>query len=739
MTANPTLPLPRLPRHPSWFLPLLLPVLPALAGWWSTAPHRPHGSELLVLLLALGATLTFGGAAWIDHLGWAARKEIGLLRTPWLASVFLCQIPLLFGPELEDLAAMLFFASSALVAAIPFGAEFQQRTLAAMLSQPIRRQDWWRLKNGILAGALACHALLFLTAAVATGLSPTPPQVLALLGGTLLLGATTPWWTLLTRSLLSGLVLALAVPLGTLFVLLTGIDALDRYLGWIDTDRGGFWILTLTLGLGSISYLLAARIDGQRRWTHLEAQDSPLAEASALTRLGAWHWSSPDQSASRSRTRLGWRFSTELRLLALPVALACLTVVLGLLRIATRDLLLLGDYAAGTVILVAVTGVLLAGALPISEERRLGTLEALLLQPVPSARIWWGKLALAGGLASAIAIVAAGSFPDRIQLADTTQLVAAGLVVTVLFCSAFLASSLCASALRALVTGVGVAAVTLGLLGAAPWLVATFEDQASEEWRARALHQPEQLMSEVRQMPDEELAALESIRAGNGLPIHVAVLVGSLGAGAAIPGLLALVFARLNFVRPNLTPRRALLQIGACVSLTLAASAVAILVSRNGTALNERARMIGRVRDTLAWESQLSPGERLLWQQHRSGPPLFTHSVQVRIDPAVNPRPSQPSLEAYLPLQRFVRRYLLDHGQLSEEIRQLLRHEDAQDPRPLLDLPPIPDIPGPPPRWRATPPEEPTENLPPGFLQRPGQQLPTVPPDPDPDPDATPL
>lgn len=680
MIANPTLPLPRLVRHPAWFIPLLLPVLPALSQWMQNAPQGQGQVELLILLLALGAGIAFGGSALVDHLGWAARKEVGLLRTPWIASLFLCQLPLLLGRDFEDLAGMLFFASAALLGAIPFGAEFQQRTLATLLSQPLPRRDWWTLKNGLLAAALGSHALLFVVSALATGHEVPVSHLAAVLAAALFVGSTTPAWNLRTRGLLGGLVLSVAVPLLTLFMVSTTLEVIDRFFGILGPFLANPWIPPALMGLGLTAYAVGIHNDGRRRWLRLEAPDTRDSESTTFLPSV---WATTRHAAGapvrrRPRPLLTALISKEFRLQSVALTTAFVTVLLALLTPLCQRLLVLDDYAARILALAAATTILLAGALPVAEQRRLGTLEAQALLPVSGPLQWWIMLGLTFVPTSvAVASVLLG-LSDRVDLTDLPQVWCGALLFLILFASAVHASSTAANGVRALITAAGIASATGAMLGFSLLLMARMTEQASETWRERILRDPAQLRSEVRGMSPEETARLEETGQSNTIPPPAAVLVGTLGAGAAVPALLALMFARWNYLRPAGNPRRSVLQYATCLGLTGCVSFAVLVTGRNGAESVQRQLALARVHHSLLWEQTLTPAEHRLWERHRSGPDPFAKEALIRLGTNAAVR----HVEVSLPLERAFRGFILAHGQIGEDLRLGLQEDEAKDTSP---------------------------------------------------------
>ena len=399
----------RLP-HPAWLAPLLLPVLPLLAAARAAGPLRPDAVVPAFLLFILGVALAGVVPRLLARAGWRWRKEAEQLRPAWLVALFTAPTPLLFGvADMAPYAVMLFVATCALVAAVPSGLEFQQRTLGALLSQPVERRDLWRIKTAVLAAALLAHAAAFCLA-LARARAPPPRALLAMIPppGALALG-TTPWWTLLTRSLIAGLVFSLALPLVAAALLALAVDFATAEKDVGVAARAEQLAFSLALGLAAPLYVLAGAWLGRRRWLGLEA-----VEAKSATVAGLF----PRRSAGRTTAlrRSVWLqlAGKEVRLQAVTWGVGGLAVLLGMAALArdwsvgTREVLVIF-----TAMLAAVT-VLLAGAVSIADERRLGTLDGQLLQPVSRARQWWLKLLLAAAPAG-VAVFAALSAAVRFR------------------------------------------------------------------------------------------------------------------------------------------------------------------------------------------------------------------------------------------------------------------------------------------------------------------------------------
>ncbi|MFN0066891.1 MAG: ABC transporter permease subunit [Limisphaerales bacterium] len=631
----------RLP-HPAWLAPLLLPALPLLAlSLHTETGQRANAFAPALGLFLLGAALAIGVPAWLARAGRLWRKEAEQLRPAWLASLFLAPAPLLFGGgDVVPAAVMFFVATCAVVAAVPFGMEFQQRTLGGLLSQPVERGDLWRIKTAVLTVALLAHAAAFTLALGVAGAQP-PPAWLAMipLAVALALG-TTPWWTLLTRSLIAGLVFALAVPLVAAALLALAVDfaTADQDVGV--AAQAERWTFNLALWLAAPLYAAAGAWLGRRRWLGLEA-----VEADDTTLAGLF----PRRNAGRTQARRQsvWLqlAGKELRLHAVTWAVCGLTVLLALIvlgrdwNVGTREAL-----TVFTAMLAALT-VLLAGATSIAEERRLGTLDGQLLQPVSRARQWWLKLLLAAvpaGVAVFAAVVAAIGFRGLTQPGEAAM---ANLLIVAGFASggfvaAVLASSASANALRALIAGLVIffaGALAIGGTMALLDLVQrdTIFQPAAETWRTGRLADGTDLLERAAALTPAELEGLQSptfnpedrfgFWAGLGMAIWAVVLAA------------ALACAWRNFVSPAGASGRLLRQgvvvIGVLVVCVAAAGAWML---RQVAVAQERGLLL-HARGHLAWEQQLSPAQRELHRLRRTG--VLHRTVELYLKPAADAPP----------------------------------------------------------------------------------------------------
>lgn len=674
----------RLP-HPAWLAPLLLPALPLLAAARETGPLRPDAAVLACLLFLLGVALAVVVPWFLARAGRLWRKEAEQLRPAWLAALFTAPAPLLLGGgDAAPAAVMFFVATCALVAAVPFGMEFQQRTLAGLLSQPVERRALWRIKAAVLAAALLAHAAAFTLALGVAGAQP-PPAWLAMipLAVALALG-TTPWWTLLTRSLIAGLVFALAAPLvaAGLLALAVGFATAGKDVGVAAQVESR--VFSLALWLAAPLYAVAGAWLGRRRWLGLET-----VEADDTTLAGLF----PRRNAGRTqaRRRPVWLqlAGKELRLHAFTWGVCGLTVLFALVTLAR-------DWSPGTrealTVFTALLGaltVLIAGATSIAEERRLGTLDGQLLQPVSRARQWWLKLLLAAAPAAlaVVAAVSASGFHGLMQAGVetlTVLLLFAGLASGGLV-AAVLASSASANALRALIAGVVLffaGAAVIGIVGALAGHAERVVVNAPHWWAYSTgrLADGTDLLEQAAALTPGEVEQLQAkgwpsdrpwFRAAPAIPLGFVVLAA------------ALTCAWRNFACPAGAAGRLLRQ-GALVLGTLAVGAAVFGGWMIGQVRAEHERdLLLTARHHLAWREQLPPAQRELYRRQALGG--LHQTVTVRMKPeaasagtaAGSPPPTRPNPEKVfnLPLKRADLALILERGDLPADLREALRRE----------------------------------------------------------------
>jgi hypothetical protein len=695
-------------RHSSWYVALLLPVLPVLAITALGMGDRPESfHDVLIggnvpslfvfpwVLLVVGVAIAFGIPWFLERASASLRKEADLLRPAWLTCLFVAQAPLLAGENAMEGALTFFVGTCVLLGAIPFGVEFQCRTMAGLLSQPIERATLWRNKMGLLAGALLTHWTVFMLSCFVMSHEVEAWMPPALLIAAAIAWGTTTWWTLLTRGVLAGIVFSFAVPLAV-FVSLQGLVEIAHGMGLLgDLPRAGAFELTLkslVFAAGPL-YGIAGWYLGRRRWMRWEAMDQPSGDTGGVF-LPAWAaWSSSRENA------LPWVRSLlvkEYRLQSVTLIACASTLLLGLAAALAGENVVRREFLQAMLALMWGVTVLLAGATSIAEERRLGILDSQLLVPVSRGSQWWIKVGFAAGLWLGASAIFAVFIPAAANGDPGPREFALYLVAPAIFAASVFTSSASASSLRALLFAL--------LFVGAGWLLGFFLVAQGDAWFS-SLHQqlasttPEQVV-QARHLGEAEASVLMKRSNPGGLQ---RLLAASIIISVATPCVLALVFARRNFARPAGAERRAVRQAGTCLGAGGLAALVMSLILGFQLARARDARVLLDAYYHARIEASLSPAERRLWDGYQSWKPF---QVMVPMRTGTNTKweisrdgntvraeaRATMTCKYQLPLSPGDRALLIRHAELPQDLRQLL-HEDALrlgDSATATELPPEP-------------------------------------------------
>jgi hypothetical protein len=402
-----------------------------------------------------------------------------------------------------------------------------------------------------------------------------------------------------------------------------------------------------------------------------------------LPRLGAA--STVDRTGA---SPLRWLIRKELGLQAVTIGVAFVALALGGIARLTSSNLVTHDIAVGAFLLAVGATMVLAGATPIAEERRLGTLDPQLLQPVSRSLQWWVKLALAGALtvvvAAAAFLVLASDEPAN-SGRRSSDLLQAGLVTLAIFAPAFLASSGASNALRAAIAAVAAAVLVVALVGTALNLTTDIRAAIANENYTAAQTDPQTWKNEAARLAPDELRALE-VTAG-----RLDSLVTYLRLFPALPGLLALAFAWRNFKNPGPASRRLWIQFAACLVLLAALIAAWSALVIDQTRSRSRAQWLSAARVIVDMERRLSPVEQTLWQQHRREP--LSPIVYLDVEPFERERAGR--LRGFtLPLSPASRLLLIHRGKIPDDLREALRQDALRRGEDISQPPQPPPIPG---------------------------------------------
>ncbi len=704
MTA--VLSLPRGLRHPSWYAPVLLPLLPLLAMSTEGQPIS-FGLRLggAIILLAIGSVLALGLPRLLDPLGGLAHKEADLLRSVWFVSMFAVQVPLLFGEDLFVPAMVFFVASCALMAAIPFGAEFQQHTMAGLLSQPVGRGSIWGMKMAFLAGALMVHWVVFLISCMAMGHGVSEDLALLLLLALATAWATTTCWTLLTHGLLPGLVFSLTIPLGLMAGAVLVLDPLrgaaeSLNVSDADWDRivaGAFEFIVVP------AYAVAGVVLGWRRWRALEALDRPGGETGGVFVTG---WSGARTGQRVRRPRWWMLLIKEIRLQTVTLASCAVTLLLAASLLLTFPTSSAHDLVILSVILMAGMTLLLAASTSIAEERRLGTMDPQHLLPVPTPARWWMKFGVALVPSILVCLVAGAVVPDFFHADPTWSLGVILGIALILFSACTLTSSAATNALRALLFGILLSVIGGGLGAWMTFAGFTVADRRFQDIQESISTEPDRWMKEAEAMrSDPRGSNLEGMREEGGRLERR--LSGEIAAPVLIACALALVFAYRNARRPAEAPRRVLRQSVVCLLVVAVGGGLSILSVQREVARWLRADALLNAMGALNWLDSLSPVERRLWNATGRNPMTSGRQIVVSLlvsnqvsrlpdaEPGNEPLSAPPSRISrlfQLPLRASDRGLLILHGDLSDATRaglqtDAIRLRDAITNRPPEPIP----------------------------------------------------
>ncbi|MBL9135011.1 MAG: hypothetical protein JNK85_04040 [Verrucomicrobiales bacterium] len=703
---------PRVFRIPVSYVALLLPVLPLLvslnrvlseSSWYDFLAWKM--GWLIVLTLA-GSVIALGLPSFLESLGRHRRKEAEQLLGPWLASLFVAQVPLVVDSISPTVAMIVYTATCALLAAIPFGIEFQHRTLAALLTQPVDRRRIATEKLQMLGLAVGTHTVLFLVAWQST-LGSFEPSIDVLIGLAIgfAVAGTTPWWTLVTRGVLPGMVFAGVVPL--VIAVVWGWLAAQGY-SLSDADPEHYpnlrtWVSGVSSVLATVLPPVGAALGlwgTLRRWIRLEARDGASLEREGIFAQGIrCSWLAP----AFPRGPVWKLLLKEIRLQTVTWATLGLSLVSALLvaNLANQmSISYLREYLNGLVILFGAATLIFAGATSLAEERRLGTLDGQLLLPASRGLQWWLKvvvcLLLAVPAAWTIAVaLPSGPFVDRPPLP---------LVLTACawaFTMSFLASSGSTSTLRALILSIVLSAVTQVLLTFQWTIGPRIADTTHLMFGGQ---DPEHWITQANALGADSIEALRHrLTVGSPWTAILGLIL------VFLPLVLPWFFSWRNFIAPMQAVRRLRLQIVASLLFFFACVVGALALQATDRARSNYEHRMVMAWDTARYRDLLSRAEERLWRTPTIGLiPLGVRGVNLLVwTPVASSNAlattDQPQVHQWvyrnfsLPLTVEDRETIVRQARIPHEVREALRLEANLPPIPDSELPPRPTPSTPPP------------------------------------------
>ncbi len=711
-----------------WLGLLLLPALPCLVLLGPGASH-PFGydalASLAMVFLLAGIALAAGMPLLLRLLSRPWRKEIEQLRGAWILSAFLVQFPLVFAPDGGEVVFVLLAIASALLGSIPFGAEYQQRTIAGLLTQPVDRRLLWRRKIVVLGIALLLLGILVTISFAAfpdlrRNLSGPAQLATTLLILSVALG-TAPWWSLLTRAILPGTVFALSAPLAAWIAGVAALDLLrasaafdEWYLGnWHRFDS----LLFALCAFGLLpAYAVLAAILARRRWLALEVPDSHSAESGAFFggRLGS-RTATDARPRTRRRSPITSLLIKECRLQTVTWGLGLLVVVLTFAFFRPADAELseryrdTQEYLAAAVCIFAPLTLLLAGATAISEERRLGTLDPQVLLPLSRGLQWSIKLAvvLATGVVMGLCVWSVLQENLRSPASDS---VLYGFLVVLLGCAIipFFASSASPNTLRALLVGLALLLIALVIVVAGVGFEERLIGRATSGFRETTEMKADAWRAEAATLDPKRVQVLSESVAR---PIyHPGAFLRFVFLSAGGTLLIALFLSWRHFAIPSSTStRRFALESLALLAVLLGLTAGTLTYLGLHATRQARAETLLLARESVDYLASLRPAQlQLAKRAERNLLPLhqplyysfwiWTNSPPPSRPPATPPPQGVPLPRAprwthrsfQFPLAEADLRLIVERGLIPDDLREALRQEAGLEQGAHPDLPPPP-------------------------------------------------
>ncbi len=297
-----------------------------------------------------------------------------------------------------DVTMIAFFVGLPLLATIPFGHEFQNRTLPILFSQPIGRMRIWREKAIVTMIAVLSTALIHYI-----GFQPDfradSSRVLIVGGWLIMTIGSAMVWTFLARSTLTAVTATIAAPLimAVAGVITTEWMIRAHLVSVQKVETAGIAVS----GLAAVLYAGVMLWLGWRKLIHFQVSGEIAADLVTSGRemmpqaLARWFRSRPSGPVlNLIRKELHLLRPLWLLTMFSTALLACIAIALRFAP-AGETLNLLAWIAAMVFLSHGILAAMLAGSVSIGEERTLGTQAWHLTLPISPRRQWFIKLSMA--------------------------------------------------------------------------------------------------------------------------------------------------------------------------------------------------------------------------------------------------------------------------------------------------------------------------------------------------------
>lgn len=371
----------------------------------------------------------------------------------------------------------IYFISCLLMAAMAFGNEFHLRTMSLLLSQPIARRKLWPEKMRVLAAfnvasfLIVFQALMVIPAPWANNYHNDSVELgCIMIFAPVLFSAMTPYFTMVSRSTVGGVVFTLF----TAGMLLTPCDLIWRPLAAAGfgpikdqltfglLDGPSFVYVMLSLPVAALFYWL-----GRRKFLRMEIIDSQALEASLPAAL--------ENPLAKFSAQFNGAFSKllfkELHLQRISLLLtAALCLFMAVEWLTWKPDSNHSFFVAGILIIYVGLFPVIVGASAVAEEKTWGMKDWHLTLPPSLGRQWRIKwlmalvLTLVLGAGPAIAFARLGPWHKELDFEFTPEWLCYPLLVAI----ALYAASISTSTIRAFLLTFGILVAffsTIGLLG----------------------------------------------------------------------------------------------------------------------------------------------------------------------------------------------------------------------------------------------------------------------------------
>ena len=326
-------------------------------------------------------------------------KEVRQLLLPWACLVVGGLLSLLHIPHngylwspIDLLSWILPFGCLAipLLAALPLGNEFQHQTIALLLAQPVDRGEIWLQKTMVTLAAVLPVAVLYLF-----GFGRNQEFDMDFWMAAVWIVAATAGsaaGTLLARSAIGGLALSSAF-FGVLFVIWSRLAESHRHQGAL--SNAFLWVT----GIVVVGYAVGIILLGRRMFLGFQIAEGPQGEIGLATATRFVPQFVIDWLRCRPRGAILNLIRKEVRLLRVVWLLSLLSLVtwvcLVALHFGKANDFPVESPPVALATLLSLLIALLAGALPLGEEKTQGTHAWQLTLPVSSWKQWSVKLSVA--------------------------------------------------------------------------------------------------------------------------------------------------------------------------------------------------------------------------------------------------------------------------------------------------------------------------------------------------------